>query len=577
MNLMLPLTELRPEAVAAAVEALASGGGIEERGAVFTKSGVVDSILDLCAYSVDRQLHHFRLLEPSFGDGDFLIPAIRRLAESFLRSGLEMSKAFESLSGSIRGIELHRDTFSATTHRAVATLTEMGFETGVAAPLVSTWLRNDDFLLSAVDGEFDVIVGNPPYVRQERIPAPLLREYRRRYSTLYDRADLYVLFFERALDLLRDRGALGFICSNRWIKNKYGGPLRRKVANAFHLKFFIDLERADAFHSEVIAYPAITVIEKTKPGDTRVALGNRETAVGLPAVVAELLLPPSNGHSALTLEVPNPTSGDDPWLLDSPEILPILRRLELNFPTLEQAGAKVGIGVATGCDRVFIGNHDELPVEDDRKVRIAMASDLSGGGVTWSGRGVVNPYLESGELASLEGFPRFAAYIGSHEKVLKSRHTAKEHPTKWYKTIDRIFPQLTSRPKLLIPDIKGSATVAYDEGRFYPHHNLYVVTSEVWDLRALQALLRSSVALMFVAAYSVRMSGGFLRFQAQYLRRIRCPHLSAISAPHLAALAGVASTADIHMVDSVVLPLFGLHGQDAAVVSSFANSARVGG
>jgi hypothetical protein len=61
----------------------------------------------------------------------------------------------------------------------------------------------------------------------------LLAEYRRRYATIYDRADLYVPFFERGLQLLADDGRLAFICANRWLKNKYGGPLRGLIARDF--------------------------------------------------------------------------------------------------------------------------------------------------------------------------------------------------------------------------------------------------------------------------------------------------------------------------------------------------------
>lgn len=63
----------------------------------------------------------------------------------------------------------------------------------------------------------------------------------------------------------------------------------------------------------------------------------------------------------------------------------------------------------------------------------------------------------------------------------------------------------------------------FEEGKLYPHHNLYFVISDEWDLRALQAVLLSALTRLFVATYSTRMRGGFLRFQAQYLRRIRIP------------------------------------------------------
>ena len=83
-------------------------------------------------------------------------------------------------------------------------------------------------------------------------------------------------------------------------------------------------------------------------------------------------------------------------------------------------------------------------------------------------------------------------------------------------------------PKLLIPDIKGQAHIVYESGELYPHHNLYFVTSNEWDLRALQAVLLADVTRMFIEAYSTKMRGGYLRFQAQYLRRLRLPHWQSV-------------------------------------------------
>ncbi len=92
-----------------------------------------------------------------------------------------------------------------------------------AATLSDRWLHHGDFLLAELPGTFDAVVGNPPYVRQELIPGVLLSEYRSRYATMYDRADLYIPFIERSLCSLVKRGALGFICADRWMKNRYGG------------------------------------------------------------------------------------------------------------------------------------------------------------------------------------------------------------------------------------------------------------------------------------------------------------------------------------------------------------------
>jgi len=134
-------------------------------------------------------------------------------------------------------------------------LEQSGFAPKESHRIVDAWLLHGDFLLSEIQGPFDFVVGNPPYVRQELIPVPLLAEYRRRYESLYDRADLYVPFIERSLSLLAKGGQFVFIGANRWTKNRYGGPLRAIGARAFHLKAYVDMVDTPAFDSDVTAYP----------------------------------------------------------------------------------------------------------------------------------------------------------------------------------------------------------------------------------------------------------------------------------------------------------------------------------
>lgn len=71
--------------------------------------------------------------------------------------------------------------------------------------------------------------------------------------------------------------------------------------------------------------------------------------------------------------------------------------------------------------------------------------------------------------------------------------------------------------------MKLASNPVLDKGETYPHHNLYYLTSEGWDLEVLGGLLLSRVAQLFIEAYCVKMRGGTPRFQAQYLRRIRVP------------------------------------------------------
>jgi hypothetical protein len=557
--------------VEAAMEELALRDDVDSRGAVFTRREVVDFILDLTGYTADQPLPHRRLLEPSFGGGDFLFPAIERLMSAWREEKAE-GTVFEDLKNSIRAVELHHHTFQSTSAAVIELLVREGLDIGTARALADCWLIQGDFLLLEMEGAFDFVVGNPPYIRQELIPAPLLAAYRQRYQTIYDRADIYIPFIERSLSSLSNGGALGFICADRWMKNRYGGPLRKMIAGGFNLETYVDMVDTPAFHSEVIAYPAITIIRRGLPGRTRIA---RRPTIDQAALgeLAALLRSPDLSSQDLSLRTPavrelvGVTNGDSPWLLESSDQMSLIRRLEEQFPSLAEAGCRVGIGVATGADQAFIANFDTLDVEPERKLPLVTTRDIATGEVAWQGLGVINPFTESGELVNLEEFPRLRRYLESHRELIAARHCAKKSPTNWYRTIDRITPALTNIPKLLIPDIKGEAHIVYERGGFYPHHNLYFVTADQWDLRALQAVLLSAVTRLFVATYSTKMRGGFLRFQAQYIRRLRLPEWASVPETLRQELAEAARQRDIEACNLAAFRLYQLSDLEIAALT----------
>lgn len=554
-----------PCPVAAATDALATQGGIETRGAIFTRAEVVDFILDLAGYTVNEPLYRKRLLEPSFGGGDFLLAVIGRLLTVWHATKASGS-IVEDLGDAIRAVELHRETFAATRIAVINRLMQTDVERDDATALADRWLISGDFLRTDFGGQFDFVVGNPPYVRQELIPAPLLAEYRRRYQTLYDRADLYVPFIERSLSLLAEGGCLGFICADRWMKNRYGGPLRKLVAEGFRLKVYVDMVDTPAFHREAIAYPAITIITRELPGPTRMARRPPIDRVALKTLSDALRVAHLPTHAGPVRELERVTHGTEPWLLESLDHMALIRRLEQQFPTLEEVQCKVGIGVATGADQAFIGAFESLDVEPDRKLPLVTTRDIVSGEVQWRGQGVINPFAEDGGLVNLEDYPRLGRYLMARQQVIAGRHCAQKTPARWYRTIDRITPSLAKTPKLVIPDIKGEAHVVFERGAFYPHHNLYYVTSESWDLRALQAVLLSAVAQLFVATYSTKMRGGYFRFQAQYLRRIRVPHWHAVSGALRAELIEAAKKRDLRACNDAAFKLYGVSHEERSAL-----------
>jgi hypothetical protein len=498
----------------------------EPKGVVFTKPWVVELLLDLAGYVDKENLVDSVAVEPAAGEGAFLGPMALRLIRSCRRQGRPVSDC----SSSLIAYELNDASVDVARLAVTMALHSSDIPREVAEQLARHWVRGGDYLLEAPQlPPADFVIGNPPYIRLEDIPPENASLYRDAYPTMRGRADLYVAFFEAGLRQLRSDGVCSFICADRWMLNQYGGELRRLVTRSFSVETVVEMHNANAFYDDVSAYPAITVIRRASQGQAVVAsIGADVNTASGQALATSLRSADSKENRQMptgvaTTVVDRWFSGSDPWPCGSPARLAILRQLEDRFEPMESevTGTRVGIGVATGLDKVFITQDDKL-VESSRLLPLAMAQDTASGKMAWSGRYLVNPWDRNG-LVNLNHFPRLASYLETHQEALKSRHTAQKNRQGWYRTIDRVTMELTKQPKLYIHDIKDCFNPVLDTGETYPHHNLYFIVSEKWNLEVLGGLLLSSVGQLFIEAYGVRMRGGYLRFQAQYLRRIRMP------------------------------------------------------
>ena len=436
-------------------------------------------------------------------------------------------------------------------------LQDGGVPAQVRRLLVDTWVREGDFLLAANLGRFDTVVGNPPYIRIEQLSPDLQSEYRRRFESLYDRADLYVAFIQRGLDLLTANGTLSLICADRWTRNRYGSQLRRIVTERYRLKAYIDLNQASPFESDVIAYPSIFALSPGESSNVFVAhlpTGNAEECAAVITAFHDSGVAPGI-QSAI---YDSWFAGEEPWVLGSPEHLAALRKLETDFTTLEGDGqTRVGIGIASGNDKVYIVP-EGADIEADRLLPLVMRSDIEKGQIQNAHRCVINTFEGNGGVIDLRRYPRLSAYFEKHAEVVRKRHVAQRSGDGWFRTIDRAYPALVPKPKLLIPDIAGSNEVTFDEGHYHPHHNLYFVTSDSWDLEVLGGLLSSRVALYFIWSYATKMRGGYLRFQAQYLRRIRVPDPAKLSPAIAEGLRNAFRSRDFTKLDSLAMRAYQL-------------------
>lgn len=531
-----------------------------EHGEVFTRRWVVEMILDLVDYRSDRDLAAMRLVEPACGAGAFLEAVAQRVSESCRkheRPVLDAVAAVTAFDLLPRNVEKAR----ALVRRV---LVDEGWSDDHALAIARTWVRRGDYLLEGrAKRNVDFVVGNPPYIRLEDVPESRTNLYRALCPTMVGRADIYIGFFESGLRSLRDGGRLGFICADRWMRNQYGRELRRLVTSEYALDACITMHDVDAFEEQVAAYPAVTVLRRGRQRSAIVADTTRdfgETAAReVMTWIGQASGETTRGVSYEAARLPHWFSGDDLWPTGSPARLAVLEDLAKRFTALgdSASGVRVGIGIATGADKVFITKERDA-VEKERLLPLAMVRDTTSGYLEWSGHYLVNPWNDQGNLVDLDDFPKLRSYFARNAAALRGRYVAKKNPDKWYKTIDKVERGLVDRPKLLFPDMKLISHPVLDEGGHYPHHNLYFVTSEVWDLKVLGGLLLSKVAEAFVDAYAVKMRGKTLRFQAQYLRRIPVPLPEAIRPDHARRLADAFVKRDVKMATAAALEVYGV-------------------
>jgi type I restriction-modification system DNA methylase subunit len=204
-------------------QALNWGASDSEKGEVFTKpevvrfmlktSGIPDSILD-------KETH---ILEPSCGEGEFVVAVVKELCQQLIISNVKPSA--NSFINLISAFDISSKSI-AKAKKNTAKLLRKIFNAEETNELVDNWFKHEDFLLFPHQQLYSHVIGNPPYVRIENIPEKLLKTYRLKFSTMKQRADLYIAFYEKSLSLLEDKGILSFICTDRWTKKSLWGTFK---------------------------------------------------------------------------------------------------------------------------------------------------------------------------------------------------------------------------------------------------------------------------------------------------------------------------------------------------------------
>ena len=368
---------------------------------------------------------------------------------------------------------------------------------------------------------FDIVIANPPYVRQEDIKElkPLLKENYRVYSGA---ADLLCYFYELGFRLLHQNGVLSFITSNKYLRANYGKPLRQYFKHNTAIVSLVDFGDLPVF--EATAYPSILIANK--------ADGSKSSFLGCKIETEEELAVFQRVLATKSITMPQAElPEDDVWNIECNEILELKKKIEgtsENTKTLsDYVGGKLFRGILTGLNEAFVideATKKKLISEDRRSAEVIKpflrGRDVKRYQITPSGLYVI--FTRRG--VDIDQFPAIKKYLSQFKADLEPRKSEKDTrgrkpgDYKWFEIQDNIaYWQEFEKPKIVYSEIGKDFEFYMDTERYYPDCTVWCFPSN--DLYLL-GVLSSKVTVFSFSLKSSQVRGGYLRFKEQYMKSL---------------------------------------------------------
>ena len=398
---------------------------------------------------------------------------------------------------------------------------------------------------------FDVVIANPPYVRQERIKAakPALKAT---FPDVYaGTADLFVYFYARAFGLLRPNGVMCFITPNKFMRANYGKKLRQFLATQKSLQMVIDFGDLSVF--DATTYPMIVVARNQQPHGNTLKVLEITSLDDLPNLIHKL-------EAAYNL--PQKTLTAEGWQLTPPEIRAVMDRIKAAGTPLEKyVDGKIFYGIKTGFNEAFIideAQRNALIAQDPRSAEVIKpylrGRDIKRWQITSSSLYLL--FIRPG--TNIDQYPAIKAHLLSY----KDKLSQKAGNNKWYELQTSIaYHEEFEKYKIIYPDIAKYPEFTLDTDKFYINDTMFMICLD--DLFLL-GCLNSSTTAYYMKQISSTVQGGFLRFKNIYVKQIPIP-----DAPQAVRDIIARFVRYILLIKQAVDTSAAAHARDAVMVSYF--------
>jgi len=555
----------------------------KEEGIYYTPANItqylVDTCLDLVFKPLKEELHasiwenniqkaceiaqrikEIKILDPACGSGSFLVKVVRYLFRFYeelveklkdvrhgffveaneifrkvreileINSSFDMELAKKIVSRHVFGIDLDKSAISVARTNIWKEMLKLkpdiyrldnirSKKDHQLFPSLEENIIHADTLLSDIDTTFTVIVGNPPYVRDERLDKSYKKALLERYPIAVPTWDLYAYFILRAYELLEEGGVLGFIVSNKWLRADYGEPLREFLARNVQIKEIRDYTGCNVFPSARVD-PMTIIFQKSKPTEPYEFSFVKE-------------------KERVPIRVPSTVLSASPWILEREEVYQIKRKLEEVGKPLREWDVKIYRGVLTGYNDAFIIDTQtrnrilaNCKDEEERKRTeeiikpVLRGRDIERYRYKWAGLWIICTFPS--KKIDIEQYPALKEYLASFgERLLQDGKPGhrKKTPHKWYETQDNIayYPEF-EKEKIVWQEMSLEPSFAYDYKKFYTLQTAYIMTVE--NLKFILGLLNSKISKWYMQNLAYSLSEGAQRWIKQYVEQIPLPPIT---------------------------------------------------
>jgi type I restriction-modification system DNA methylase subunit len=519
------------------------------QGIYYTPTFIVDYIVRktlgelLKGKNVDAE--RLRILDPACGSASFLIKAFDVLNQYYLKedkdysqtqldlaTGLAFTRKVKILQNSIFGVDLDKQAVQIAQLNLLLKIAEKGHrlpllkqnikcgnslidDEKLAGDRAFKW--EEQFSEIMREGGFDVVIGNPPYVRQEELTEikPYLKA---NYETYRGMADLFVYFFEKELKTLKEDGYFGMIVSNKWLRAGYGKKLR-KFLTRFWIEEIVDFGDLRVF-PEATTYPCIVIMRNVGKQNPRITICKIET-LGFDSLEDYI------GNNSYLID--QSELSEKEWIIQKPEANELLKKLRASgLPIEDYVGAKIYRGVVTGFNEAFIideKKRSELVREDSRSEEL-IRPFLTGAEV---GRYSIDSkkwyIIFTRRGVDISQYPSILGHLEQFKDRLSPKKSKEQEVGRkpgnyeWFEIQDSTaYYEDFGKPKIIWGNLAKRASFSLDETHgFYINNPACFLTT---NSRYVLGVLNSKLMSYFLKSICAERRGGFIEQKPVYVSQV---------------------------------------------------------